>query len=451
MTAGGADVDVWPAPVAAGPVNAEVTVPGSKSITNRALILAALAEGPSMVRRPLCARDTTLMAAALRSLGVGIEEPESAEHDWRVTPRALTGETRVDVGNAGTVMRFVPPVACLADGPVVFDGDPRARERPLGPMLDALRALGADIEAGERGGMPITVHGHGGLSGGEVTIDASTSSQLVSGLLLAGPRFERGAMIRHVGPAVPSLPHIAMTVDMLRARGVQAEAVGAREWRVGPGTIDAVDVDVEPDLSNAAPFLAAAMVTGGTVTVREWPAPTTQPGDALPDLFEAMGATCQRRDGAVTVAGPDPAELSGLHADLHDVGELTPVLAAVCAVAAGPSRLTGIAHLRRHETDRLAALANELSRFGARVMETDDGLLIAPVNPSTDLHGGVFRTFDDHRLAMAGAVLGLVVPGVGIGDVATTAKTFPDFGDRWLAMLEPQAQEERLHARMDGP
>lgn len=445
-----AAVELWPAPVAPGPVNATVTVPGSKSITNRALILAALAEGPSTVSRPLRARDTDLMAGALRNMGVGVGERGGGPGGWRVAPGPLTGETTVAVGNAGTVMRFLPPVACLADGPVVFDGDPRARERPLGAMLDALGALGAEIEAGERGGMPITVHGHGGLRGGEVTIDASTSSQFVSALLLAAPRFTQGVVVRHVGPPVPSLPHITMTVDMLRARGVRAEAVGVHEWRVAPGPVIGLNVTVEPDLSNAAPFLAAAMVTGGTVTVQEWPPRTTQPGDRLPELFAAMGGTCRRSDGELTITGPPSGELGGLDADLHDVGELTPVVAAVCALAAGASTLSGIAHLRLHETDRLGALATELSRSGTRVVETDDGLVIAPVPSRADLHGAVFRTYDDHRLAMAAAVLGLVVPGLSIENVATTAKTFPDFGDRWLAMLGLHG-EKGGHARMDGP
>jgi 3-phosphoshikimate 1-carboxyvinyltransferase len=438
--------DPWPAPYAPDPVDAVVSVPGSKSLTNRALILGALADGPSLVRAPLRSRDTDLMAAGLRSMGVGVDETPAG--DWAITPGALTGEVSVDVGNAGTVMRFLPPVACLADGPVRFDGDPRSRERPLGPVVEALRQLGADIEASDRGGMPVTIHGMGGLPGGEVAIDASASSQFVSALLLSAPRFEHGIVVRHVGEPVPSLPHIEMTVDVLRAAGVSVDDSEPNTWRVAPGTVRARDVTVEPDLSNAAPFLAAAMVTGGTVTVAGWPERTTQPGGRLPQLFEAMGGSATRTDDGLVLRGPDEgvAGLVGVDADLHEVGELAPVLAAVAALAPEPSQFSGIAHLRAHETDRLAALVLELARVGLRVLETSDGLTFAPVDPGS-WRGAKVQTYDDHRLATAAAVLGLVIPGVQVVDVATTAKTMPDFPDRWLTMLGEAAP----HARMGIP
>ncbi|MBF9067584.1 3-phosphoshikimate 1-carboxyvinyltransferase [Streptacidiphilus fuscans] len=430
----------WPAPTATDPVDAVVTVPGSKSATNRALVLAALAAQPGYVRRPLRSRDSLLMADGLRALGVGVEDTLNSSSGvsgggdaWRVLPGPLGGPARIDVGNAGTVMRFLPPVAALADGDIAFDGDPRSHERPLGGVIDALRALGARIEDGGRGALPLTVHGTGGLVGGTVTVDASSSSQFVSALLLSGPRFQHGVEVRHVGQPVPSLPHIRMTVEMLRAAGAQVDAPedgGEPDvWRVTPGALLGRDVVVEPDLSNAAPFLAAALITGGTVTVRDWPERTSQPGDQLRDLFTRMGGSCELTEEGLRFTGT--GRVHGIDADLHAVGELTPVVAAVAALADSPSTLSGIAHLRMHETDRLAALARELNALGGDVTETEDGLRIRP----RPLHGGVFHTYEDHRLATAAAVLGLVVPGVEVENVATTAKTLPDFPDLWAGLL----------------
>jgi 3-phosphoshikimate 1-carboxyvinyltransferase len=417
----------WSAPAAPGPVDATVALPGSKSMTNRAMILAALAEGPTRVVRPLRSRDTLLMAQALRALGTGVADA-GRDPDWQITPGPLSGPATVDVGLAGTVMRFLPPVAALADGPVTIDGDPRARERPMRPILEALRCLGARIDDGGRGALPFTVDGKGALNGGGVTIDASSSSQLVSGLLLAAPAFTKGVEVRHEGPPVPSAPHLAMTVAMLRERGVSVEA-GDDTWQVAPGTISGGESVIEPDLSNAAQFLGAALVTGGRVTVPGWPAATTQPGDALRGLLAAMGAEVTMAADGLTVRGT--GTFQGLDADLHEVGELTPVIAALAALAGTPSRLTGIAHLRGHETDRLAALATELNRLGGRVRELPDGLEIHP----RPLHGGRFATYDDHRMVMAAAVLGLAVPGIEVENVATVGKTFPDFTDLWTRML----------------
>jgi 3-phosphoshikimate 1-carboxyvinyltransferase len=430
----------WPAPTATDPVDAVVTVPGSKSATNRALVLAALAAQPGYVRRPLRSRDSLLMAEGLRALGIGVEDTLNSSSGvsgggeaWRVLPAPLAGPATVDVGNAGTVMRFLPPVAALADGPVHFDGDPRSHERPLGGVIDALRALGARIEDGGRGALPMTVQGTGGLVGGSVTVDASSSSQFVSALLLSGARFQHGVEVRHVGEPVPSLPHIRMTVEMLRAAGAQVDAPedgGEPDvWRVAPGALLGRDVVVEPDLSNAAPFLAAALVTGGTVTVRDWPARTSQPGDELRGLFTRMGGSCVFTAGGLRFTGT--GRVHGIDADLHAVGELTPVVAAVALLADSPSTLRGIAHLRLHETDRLAALAREFNALGGDVTETEDGLRIAP----RPLHGGVFHTYEDHRLATAGAVIGLVVPGVEVENIATTAKTLPDFPELWGELL----------------
>jgi 3-phosphoshikimate 1-carboxyvinyltransferase len=415
----------WSAPNADGPVDADVTLPGSKSMTNRALILAALATGPTVIERPLRSRDTLLMAEALRRLGVPVGE---SGQDWEVVPGGLGGPARIDVGLAGTVMRFLPPVAALAGGDISFDGDPRARERPMRPLLIALRTLGVEIDDGGRGGLPFVVRARSAVTGGAVTIDASGSSQLLSGLLLAAPRFDKGIEVRHEGPRVPSAPHLTMTVEMLRAVGATVET-GDNTWRVAPGPIGGGVSPIEPDLSNAAPFVAAALVAGGRVTVRDWPAETTQPGDGLRELVPALGGTVSRGDDGVTVRGG--GIIHGIDADLGDVNELTCVIAALAAIADGPSRLTGIAHMRGHETDRLAALAAEINALGGDVRELEDGLEIRP----RPLHGGVFHTYHDHRMVMAGATLGLAVPGIDVENVATVGKTMPEFTELWTGML----------------
>jgi 3-phosphoshikimate 1-carboxyvinyltransferase len=375
------------------------------------------------------------MAAALRSLGTRIEDVAGRDKaggddpDWAVTPGRLRGPADVDCGLAGTIMRFVPPVAVLADGPVRFDGDPRARERPLGVVLEALRTLGADIDDGGRPGLPFTIVGRGGFPGGLVTIDASASSQFVSGLLLAGVRYDKGITVHHDGAQVPSLPHIDMTVQALRGAGVEVDDAESNTWRVSPGSPAGLDVAIEPDLSNAAPFLAAALVTGGEIRVPGWPARTTQAGDALRDLLTRFGADCRLDEAGLTVRGT--GRVSGIDADLHDVSELTPVLAALAALADTPSRLRGVAHIRGHETDRLAALATELNDLGGDVSQTEDGLVIRP----RPMRGGVFRTYADHRLAQTGAVLGLAVAGIQVQDIGTTSKTLPDFPGMWRRML----------------
>jgi len=413
----------WPAPTAAGPVHARVAVPGSKSVTNRALLLAALSGGAASVTGAPPSRDTALMVGALRALGVPVEVDGErvafGAHD------GLHGGA-VDCGLAGTVMRFVPPAAALAEGPVAFDGDPRARERPMSTVLDALRALGAVVE-GER--LPFTVRGTGSLAGGEVTIDASASSQFVSGLLLSGARYDKGVAVYHDGKPVPSLPHIDMTVAMLREAGVEVDDSEPNAWRVAPGPIRARDWVVEPDLSNAAVFLAAAAVTGGEVTVLGWPAGSTQPGAHVLSVLEQAGCAVSVSADGVTVRGPE--RLSGVDVDLHESSELTPTVAALAAVAAGPSRITGVAHIRGHETDRIAALAAEINGLGGEVTELPDGLEIRPA----PLHGGGWRAYADHRMATAGAIVGLVVPGVEVDDVECTSKTMPGFAAQWTAML----------------
>ena len=420
-------MELWPAPQVTGGVDATVPLPGSKSLTNRHLVLAAAADAPSRITAPLRSRDTLLMAEALRALGVGVEDAVDGD-DWLVLPGPLAGHTDVDCGLAGTIMRFLPPLAGLADGPVRFDGDPQARVRPMGPILAALRILGVSLDDDGTGRLPFTVHGAGAVPGGEVEVDASGSSQFVSGLLLAGARYERGVTVVNSGGPVPSQPHIDMTVECLRERGVQVDDGECGRWRVWPGPVGGLDVHVEPDLSNAGPFLAAAAATGGRVTVPGWPQRTTQAGDLLRDLLDEMGATVNLDRDGLTVRGE---ELYGIDADLRAAGELAPTVAALAALADSPTRLRGIAHLRGHETDRLAALAAEINGLGGDVTETGDGLEIRP----RPLRGGVFHSYHDHRMATAGAIIGLRVPGVLVEDIGTTAKTLPGFVGLWHRML----------------
>jgi len=415
----------WSAPTANGPVRATVPVPGSKSITNRLLLLAALADGPSVLHAPLRSRDSSLMAEALRALGVDVAD--GPDGSWRVTPGELRGPADVDCGLAGTVMRFLPPAAAIATGEIRFDGDPHARLRPMGTVLSALRALGADITGD---GLPFTLNGTGSLRGGDVTIDASGSSQFVSGLLLSGARYDRGVRVLHDGKPVPSLPHIAMTVEVLRAAGVEVDDQGPNTWTVAPGPIRGREWHVEPDLSNATVFLAAAAVTGGEVTVPGWPTKTTQAGDAVGDILTRMGCEVVLDSRGLTVRGPE--RLTGLDIDLHDESELTPTVAALAALADGPTRIRGVAHIRGHETDRLAALVAEINGVGGAAEETEDGLVIDP----KPLRGGPWRAYADHRMATAGAIIGLVVPGVEVDDIGSTSKTIPDFPGMWATMLE---------------
>ncbi|MFJ3381060.1 3-phosphoshikimate 1-carboxyvinyltransferase [Curtobacterium sp. NPDC090217] len=437
----GRETAPWIAPVAAGPLHGDVALPGSKSLTNRELILAALADGPSTIHLPLHSRDSALMVAGLRQLGVGIEEvePDGAPNpygpDLRITPAPMTGGVRIDCGLAGTVMRFLPPLAALATGQVTIDGDPYARKRPMHAIISALVDLGVDVTDDGDGAMPFTFTGTGSVRGGTLTIDASASSQFVSGLLLSAPRFDEGLHLKHEGERLPSLPHIEMTVAVLRARGVRVDEPAVGEWIVHPGPIAARDVTIEPDLSNAAPFAVAALVAGGTVRIRTWPTETTQVGADLETLLPLWGATVARDgddlvfDGGVGVLGG--ASLPGLDLDLTRGGELAPALVALAALADGPTTITGIGHLRGHETDRLAALASDVNRTGGSVHELDDGLRIEPAR----LHGAAWAAYEDHRMATAGAVIGLVTEGVAVDDIGSTAKTLPQFPSLWAALV----------------
>jgi 3-phosphoshikimate 1-carboxyvinyltransferase len=424
----------WQAPSTPTPVHATVTIPGSKSLTNRALVLAALAtpNGRSTVSGALRSRDTDLMIGAVQALGVSVEGAGAElTIGGAVSPRP---GARVDCGLAGTVLRFVPAIAALSTETVLFDGDEQARARPIAPLLGALRGLGVDIDGDA---LPFSVRGAGSVAGGTAQIDASASSQFVSGLLLSGAAFTDGLTMVHTGESVPSAPHIAMTVSMLRDAGVDVDDTQANRWRVAPGPIAARHWIIEPDLSNAVPFLAAAVVSGGIVRVTGWPRVSIQPAQDIFAILEKLGSVVRHGSSYLEVQG---AQIyGGFDVDLHDVGELTPAVAALAALASdgAVSQLSGIAHLRGHETDRLAALSAEINRLGGQCEETADGLRIT----SRPLHGGVWQSYADHRMATAGAIVGLRVPGVEVEDVGTTAKTLPDFPQLWADMLQGQTMD----------
>lgn len=423
----------WEAPHGSGPVHATIRLPGSKSVTNRALVIAALAAGPTTIAGPLQARDTELMTGAVAALGAVVTRDSSAPdmNTWTVAP-GWTGEpASVNVGNAGTVLRFMPPLAALAKADVRFHGDARATQRPVGELLDGLRQIGVDVDDNGRGAVPFTIRGRGGVRGGMVTLDASSSSQLVSGLMLAAPRYDSGLLIRHVGARIPSAPHIAMTVAMLQAAGAAVEADGS-SWQVRPGALSPGTIVVEPDLSNAAPFLAAALVTGGDVTIPGWPQPSLQAAGPILEVLCEMGASAELTAAGLRIRGT--GRIRGIRADLRDVSELTPVLCALAAIADSPSEFTGIGHLRLHESDRLAALAAEIGALGGQVTELPDGLHVQPrpLRPGAE----PFDSHDDHRLVMGAAVLALAVPGMRVRNAGTVGKTFPDFASLWQQMLE---------------
>ena len=383
------------------------------------------------------------MSKALRALGVGITESKnsSGEEVWEVRPAPLFGPASIDVGNAGTVMRFMLPVAALAKGLINFDGDPRSHERPLGPLIKALEDLGVLIDHKNRYALPLLINGSGVVHGGEISVDASKSSQFLSALLLAGPGMRDGITLKNSGDSLPSQPHIDMTIAMLRDFGGAVEVtedVGREVWRVRHGRLVGRELVIEPDLSNAAPFMAAPMICGGSVTIRDWPKATTQPGDRLREIFSRMGAKIEFVDSSdvrgLKVSGT--GEIRGIEIDLHDEGELTPSIAALAALANSPSYLKGIGHLRLHETDRLAALAREINALGGRVSEEEDALRIEPaklkLNPSENL----FHTYEDHRMATAGAIIGLALPGLVVENIETTRKTLPDFPGLWSSILK---------------
>ncbi|MEJ1088900.1 3-phosphoshikimate 1-carboxyvinyltransferase [Microbacterium sp. Mu-80] len=421
------------APVADLPVHATVTVPGSKSLTSRELMIAAIADGPGRLLRPLHSNDSRRMIDALRLLGVGIEEvPSDGEFgpDLLITPAPIGGGVTIDCGQAGTVMRFIAPLAGIARDDVHLTADENALHRPMGALITGLRDLGVDVDDEGTWSLPFTVRGRGRVRGGRVEIDASGSSQFVSGLLLAAPRFDVGLHLVHTGKTLPSLPHIDMTIECLSRRGIRIERPAVGEWLVEAGTPRGKDVAIEPDLSNAAPFLAAALVTGGEVTVTGWPLHSTQPGALLPDILHALGAHTSRHSGSLTVRAGN--SIRGLDIDLSAASELTPTIVGLAAFADGPTTIRGVGHIRTHETDRIAALIGNLRALGGEAEELPDGLRIIP----RPLHGGAWPAHHDHRMATTGALIGLRVPGVEVDDIGTTAKTLPEFTLLWERMLK---------------
>ena len=418
---------MWSAPFRASkPISGAINIPGSKSVTNRALVLSALASSPSTLRKGLRSRDTDLMIKALSSLGIKIEIEEDL---WKITPAPLMGPAGIDVGNAGTVMRFLPPLASLAKGLISFDGDLRSHQRPLAPVIKALENLGVSIEHQGRYSLPLVINGAGYITGGEVEIDASASSQFLSSLLLVAPLMKQGLRIKNIGNSLPSKPHIEMTIAMLAQYGAVVDTSIDNQWSVEPTTLSGVDLVIEPDLSNAAVFMAAPILCGGEVIIKDWPRKTTQPGDQLRQIFSEMGGEIDFVDQGLRVRSS--GHIRGIDIDLGDVGELTPVIAALASLADSPSYLRGIGHLRLHETDRLSALKNELTALGAEVLEEESALRINP----KPMKAGVFHTYEDHRLATAGALIGLAVNGVEVENIETTRKTITDFPALWSQLL----------------
>jgi 3-phosphoshikimate 1-carboxyvinyltransferase len=418
---------MWSAPFRASkPISGAINIPGSKSVTNRALVLSALASSPSTLRKGLRSRDTDLMIKALSSLGIKIEIEEDL---WKITPAPLMGPAGIDVGNAGTVMRFLPPLASLAKGLISFDGDLRSHQRPLAPVIKALESLGVSIEHQGRYSLPLVINGAGYITGGEVEIDASASSQFLSSLLLVAPLMKQGLRIKNIGKSLPSKPHIEMTIAMLAQYGAVVDTSIDNQWSVEPTTLSGVDLVIEPDLSNAAVFMAAPILCGGEVIIKDWPRKTTQPGDQLRQIFSEMGGEIDFVDQGLRVRSS--GHIRGIDIDLGDVGELTPVIAALASLADSPSYLRGIGHLRLHETDRLSALKNELTALGAEVLEEESALRINP----KPMKAGVFHTYEDHRLATAGALIGLAVNGVEVENIETTRKTITDFPALWSQLL----------------
>jgi len=417
----------WSAPSAKRPIHSTVSIPGSKSATNRAFVLAALGDSISKIHKPLLARDTELMLQALEKLGCTITRSNEI---IEITPmKRVHQDLAIDVGLAGTVMRFVPPLAALTAGVVHFDGDQRARNRPMKTLIDSLKALKISVDDESSGSLPFSIVSDGNVQGGEITIDASESSQFISALLLAGAKFSNGLTIKHVGNKLPSLPHIEMTIEMLNQVGVKVYSIEKNSWKIDPTVIKSKDWLIEPDLSNAGPFIAAAMVTKGEVTITDWPQNTTQAGNAWIEILSKMGAQVVLTEKGLTVS--HSGDIKGIDFDLSDVGELTPVLVSIAVLANSNSSLTGISHLRGHETDRLAALVENIKAIGGDADETTDGLIIRPKK----LHGGLWKSFDDHRMATAGAVIGLVVEGIIVDDIKTTSKTLPDFENMWTSLV----------------
>jgi 3-phosphoshikimate 1-carboxyvinyltransferase len=412
------------APRAKATISGNIDIPGSKSLTNREILLSSIADGKSVLKKPLVSRDSRLMLNAVKALGSEVIELDDT---IEISPATLDGEAVIDCGLAGTVMRFVPLLATLNQGDVTFEADKEANSRPLDGVFEALDQLGVHFRKGTKN-FPFTVHGTGGTESVEVKLDASKSSQFVSALMLVAARFEKGLIITHQGDALPSIPHIEMTMKCLADRGVEIHQRSESSWQVSPGVIQAAKMVIEPDLSNAGAFLAAVMVAGGELTINDWPESTTQVGKQYIDLLSQMGASFELTSGGLKISSD--GIIHGITADLSEAGELTPTIAALATLADSPSVLSGISHLRGHETDRLKALSTEINRIGGDCKETEDGLIITP----RELTGGEWFTYHDHRMATTAAIIGLKTD-IRIENIETTAKTMPDFKTMWVGLV----------------
>ncbi|MFH1923429.1 MAG: 3-phosphoshikimate 1-carboxyvinyltransferase [Planctomycetota bacterium] len=407
-----------------GPLSGSIRPPGSKSITNRALVCAALADGESVLTGALDSEDTRVMIDALGQLGLTVGHDANA-HTIRVlgsAGRLPAAEADLYVANSGTTLRFLTAMVALAHGVYRLDGTPRMRQRPIGDLLDALRQLGADVESQSPGGCPPVVVRAGGLPGGRATVAGSISSQFLSGLLMAAPCAAGPVELVVEGPLV-SKPYVEMTLAVMSAFGVQVEVENLQHFLVPAGRpYQARRYEIEPDASAASYFFAAAAVTGGEVTVEGLTRGSLQGDVAFCDCLAQMG--CEVRYGvqSITVVGK---ALRGIDVDMNPISDTVQTLSAVALFADGPTTITGVAHIRHKETDRIRAMATELRKLGAQVDERPDGLKIVPGS----LRSAQLDTYDDHRMAMSLAVVGLALPGVVIRDPGCTAKTYPRFFD----------------------
>lgn len=402
-----------------GPAAGALAAPTSKSVTNRLLLVAALADGVSVVRDPLFSDDSTAMRSAVTAFGAGVEVLDDA---WRVTGtggRVRTPDRDVSAGLSGTTLRFAVGLAALAPAGATITGHPPLLRRPVGPLTAAFTELGATV--GDRDGYPPVVTAGGGIDGGSVTVDATASSQFASAVLLVAPYARHDVTVCAHGAAAGG--YVDLTVDVLRDWGADVKEQGPACWRIRAGRVySARERTVEYDASAAAHLLAVAAATGGAVTVTNATAGTRQPDAALTDVLSAMGCSVRREGDAVTVTGP--SVLAPVDVDLGALPDQVTTVAALAALAEGASRIRGVGVTRGHETDRLAALATELAKLGVTVHERPDGL---------DVHGGAatgparLATHDDHRLAMAFAAVAAGVPGVVIDDPGCVAKTYPGF------------------------
>lgn len=433
------DQSYWPAPTAAGPIHAQVTLPGSKSQTSRALVIGTIAAKPTLISGALASRDSYMAARAMQSLGAEIEFLDNSDVAVH-PPEVLRGGSTIDCGQAGTVMRFGSALAAFADGKTTLVGDASAANRPLRPLMDSLKALGASVKYGGKPGyLPVTIKGvparakkaRAKLKNEDtVRVDTSSSSQYLSALMLASPLINERVSLRAEG-RVPSWPYVAMSLDMLADQGVHIERTSSWSWLTDPTRPVGNPIAIEPDLSNAGPFLASVLLTGGQVTIPHWPAKTDQVGKYWLELLPLFGANVALSATGLTVSAPEGLTWPGLEYDLGACGELAPTVAALCLFATSPSTLSGIGHLRGHETDRLDALATEIKRLGGSARVLRDGIRIEPA----PLTGARLESYEDHRMATFGAIVGLRVPGCSVFDIATTAKTLPNFPERWDAML----------------